>query len=142
MQLKDVMTPGVEVIAPEASIYEAAEKMSHLDIGPLPVCDGECLVGMLTDRDIVIRTIAEQRDPKQTTVTEAMTPHVAYCFEDEEVQKAGMLMVEKQIRRLVVLDRDKRLVGIVSLGDLAVETDNTQLSGEVLEYVSQPVGPR
>ena len=141
-RLRDVMTPGVEVIHPHATVAEAAAKMRTLDVGVIPVCDGDRLVGMLTDRDIVIRTIAEQRDPKQTTVTEAMTPHVAYCFEDEEVQKAGMLMVEKQIRRLVVLDRDKRLVGIVSLGDLAVETDNTQLSGEVLEYVSQPVGPR
>src|ERR1043165_6934549 len=74
MQLKDVMTPGVEVITPEASIYEAAEKMSHLEIGPLPVCDGERLVGMLTDRDIRVRAVAAGRDPLTTLVREAMTP--------------------------------------------------------------------
>jgi len=77
MQLKDVMTPGVEVIAPEASIYEAAEKMSHLDIGPLPVCDGERVVGMLTDRDITVRAVAAGRDPRMTHVRDIMTPDVA-----------------------------------------------------------------
>ena len=83
MQLKDVMTPGVEVIAPEASIYEAAEKMSHLDIGPLPVCDGERLIGMLTDRDITVRAVAAGRDPLTTQVREVMTPDVIYGFEDQ-----------------------------------------------------------
>lgn len=141
-RLKDVMTPGVEVIHPSATVAEAAEKMRMLNIGVIPVCDGERLVGMLTDRDVVVRIIADQRDPKRTTVIEAMTPEVAYCFEDEDVQKAARLMVEKQIRRLVILNRDKRLVGIVSLGDLAVQTDDTRLSGEVLEYVSEPAGPR
>ena len=78
MQLKDVMTPEVEVIAPEASIYEAAEKMSHRDIGPLPVCEGERLVGMLTDRDITVRAVAAGRDPRTTQVREVMTPNVVY----------------------------------------------------------------
>jgi CBS domain-containing protein len=136
------MTPGVEVIHPRSTVAEAAEKMKDLDVGILPVCDGDRLMGMLTDRDIVVRIIADQRDPKQTTVIDAMTPQVAYCFEDEDVQEAAMLMVDKQIRRLPVLNRDKRLVGIVSLGDLAVQTKNTQLSGEVLEYVSEPAEPR
>jgi CBS domain-containing protein len=136
------MTPGVEVIHPRSTVAEAAEKMKGLDVGILPVCDGDRLMGMLTDRDIVVRIIADQRDPKQTTVIDAMTPQVAYCFEDEDVQEAAMLMVDKQIRRLPVLNRDKRLVGIVSLGDLAVQTKNTQLSGEVLEYVSEPAEPR
>jgi CBS domain-containing protein len=141
-RVRDVMTPGVEVIHPRSTVAEAAEKMKDLDVGILPVCDGDRLMGMLTDRDIVVRIIADQRDPKQTTVIDAMTPQVAYCFEDEDVQEAAMLMVDKQIRRLPVLNRDKRLVGIVSLGDLAVQTKNTQLSGEVLEYVSEPAEPR
>jgi CBS domain-containing protein len=136
------MTPGVEVIHPRSTVAEAAEKMKDLDVRILPVCDGDRLMGMLTDRDIVVRIIADQRDPKQTTVIDAMTPQVAYCFEDEDVQEAAMLMVDKQIRRLPVLNQDKRLVGIVSLGDLAVQTKNTQLSGEVLEYVSEPAEPR
>jgi CBS domain-containing protein/osmotically-inducible protein OsmY len=141
-RLKDVMTSGVEVIHPNATVAEAAGRMKALNVGAIPVCDGDRLVGMLTDRDIVVRMVAEQRDLKGTTVRDAMTPHVTYCFEDEDVQKAGRLMSEKQIRRLVVLNRGKRLVGIVSLGDLAVEADNTRSSGEVLERVSEPAEPR
>jgi CBS domain-containing protein len=120
MQLKDVMTPGVEVIAPEASIYEAAEKMSHLDIGPLPVCDGERLIGMLTDRDITVRAVAAGRDPLTTKVREVMTPDVVYGFDDQDIQDAARLMAQYQIRRLPVLNRSKQLVGMVALGDLAV----------------------
>jgi CBS domain-containing protein len=140
-RLKDVMTPGVEVIHPDATLEDAAQKMKALNIGVIPVCDGERLVGMLTDRDIVVRVIAERRDPKRTTVRDAMTPQVSYCFEDDGVEEAAMLMVDKQNRRLVVLNGEKRLVGIVSLGDLAVHAENTQLSGEVLEYVSEPARP-
>ena len=103
MQLKDIMTPGVEVIASEASIYEAAEKMSHRDIGPLPVCEGERLVGMLTDRDITVRAVAAGRDPRMTHVRDIMTPDVVYGFEDQEVEDAARLMEQYQIRRLPVL---------------------------------------
>ena len=131
MQLKDVMTPGVEVIAPEASIYEAAEKMSHLDIGPLPVCDGERLVGMLTDRDITVRAVAAGRDPR-------MTPDVVYGFEDQDVEEAARLMAQYQIRRLPVLNRSKQLVGMVALGDLAVHAGTQPVAAEVLEQVSEP----
>src|SRR5262252_3925739 len=120
MQLKEVMTPAVEVISPQASIREAAEKMRHLDIGPLPVCDGDRLVGMLTDRDITVRAVADGRDPVTTRVYEVMTPDVVYGFDDQDVQDAVRLMEQYQIRRLPVLSRSKRLVGIVSLGDLAI----------------------
>ena len=113
MQLKDVMTPVVEVIAPEASIYEAAEKMSHLDIGPLPVCDGERVVGMLTDRDITVRAVAAGRDPRMTQVRDIMTLDMVYRFEGQEVQDAVRLMEQYQIRRLPVLNRGKQLVGMV-----------------------------
>ena len=88
MPLKDMMTPGVEVSAPEARLYEAAEKMSHRDIGPLPTCDGECLVGMLTDCDITVRAVAAGRDPRTTHVRDIMTPDVVYGFEAQEVQDA------------------------------------------------------
>jgi CBS domain-containing protein len=114
------MTRQVEVIQPERSLEEAAEKMKTLDVGVIPVCDGDRLVGMLTDRDIVTRVIAEQRDPHATRVSDAMTATVISCYEDDDVQRAARRMDEEQIRRLAVLDRDKRLVGIVSLGDLAV----------------------
>ena len=132
------MTANVDVIHPDASLDEAAAKMKASDIGALPVCDDDHVVGMLTDRDIVIRVIAEGRNPREETVRTAMTADIAYCFDDDDVQEAAMLMVDKQIRRLVVLNRDKRLVGIVSLGDIAVQTQDAQLGGEVLEYVSEP----
>ena len=118
MQLKDVMTPEVEVITPEASIYEAATKMSHLDVGPLPVCEGERLVGMLTDRDITVRAVAAGRDPLTTQVRDVMTPDVVYGFADQDVEDAARLMEQYQIRRLPVLNRSQQLVGIVALGDL------------------------
>jgi len=138
MQLKDVMTPGVEVIAPEASIYEAAAKMSHLDVGPLPVCADERLVGMLTDRDITVRAVAAGRDPLSTPVRNVMTPDGVYEFEDQEVQDAVRLMEQYQIRRLPVLNRSKQLVGIVALGDLAVHAGTRPVAAEVLEQVSEP----
>jgi CBS domain-containing protein len=138
MQLKEVMTPHVEVIAPEATIREAAEKMRHLDIGPLPVCEGERLVGMVTDRDITVRAVAEGRDPVTTLVREVMTPDLVYGFDDQEVEDAARLMEQYQIRRLPVLNRHKRLVGIVALGDLAVHPGQQPLAGEVLEQVSEP----
>jgi CBS domain-containing protein len=141
MQLKDVMTRDVEVVHPNATLEEAAAKMDSLDIGPLPVCDGNRLVGMVTDRDITVRATAAGKDPRTTQVREVMTDNVVYCFDDDDTNEAARLMEEQQIRRLVVLDRDKRLVGIVSLGDLAVATQDDQLSGEVLERISEPAEP-
>jgi CBS domain-containing protein len=122
MQLKAIMTYGVDVIPSDATVKEAAEKMKKLDVGPLPVCDGERLVGILTDRDITIRAVAEGRDPFTTKVCDVMTPEIVYCFEDQDVKDAAILMEEKQIRRLPTLNRNKWIVGIVSLGDLAVGT--------------------
>jgi CBS domain-containing protein len=139
MLVKDVMTPGAECIRPGNSLHEAAQKMRNLDVGPLPVCgDNDRLVGMITDRDITVRAVAEACDPRTTTVKDVMTPDVVYCFEDQDVQEAARLMKAHQIRRLVVLNRDKRLVGIVSLGDLAVETGDEKLTGRTLEEVSLP----
>jgi CBS domain-containing protein len=138
MQLKEIMTPGVEVVTPEATIQEAAEKMRHLDIGPLPVCDGDRLVGLLTDRDITVRAVAEGRNPTTTQVRDVMTPEVVYGYDDQDSQDAARLMEQYQIRRLPVLNHDKRLVGMVSLGDLAVHAGGQSLAGEVLEQVSAP----
>jgi CBS domain-containing protein len=142
MQVHEIMTSHIEVIHPDATLKEAAEKMSHLDIGPLPVCDGQRLVGMLTDRDITIRATAKGCDPKTTRVREAMTPEVVYCFEDQDVKTAAQMMEMRQIRRVPVVNRNKELVGIVSLGDLAVETGDRALAGETLEHVSEPAEPK
>ena len=131
------MTRHVEVIHPDATLREAAQKMKTLDVGPVPVCDGERLQGMLTDRDITIRATAEGRDPNTTRVRDVMTPDMVYCFEDQDVREAARIMEERQIRRLVVLNRDKRLVGIVSLGDLATQTSDEELdSSELSETLS------
>ncbi len=132
MLVREMMTPHVEVIHPDATLREAAEKMKSLDVGPIPVCDGERLQGMLTDRDITVRASAEGRDPNTTRVRDVMTPDVVYCFEDQDVQEAARMMEDRQIRRLVVLNRDKRMVGIIALGDLAVQTDDEELGSEEL----------
>lgn len=142
MQLKEIMTRGVEVIHPDATLAEAARKMKDFDVGPLPVCDGDRLVGMLTDRDITVRATAAGQDPNTTRVREAMSEEIVYCFEDDDVTEAARLMEERQIRRLVVLNRDKRLVGIVSLGDLAVHAAEEAVAEEALEAISEPAAPR
>ncbi len=118
-QIKDVMTPQAEVISPDATIEEAAGVMKVLDIGVLPVCDAEGFVGILTARDVVVRVVGEKRDPKAVRVGEAMTPNIIYCFEDEDVGKAASLLADHHIRRLPVLSRERHLVGIASLSDLA-----------------------
>jgi CBS domain-containing protein/sporulation protein YlmC with PRC-barrel domain len=142
MQVKEIMTRQVEVIHPEATLWEAAQKMAALDVGPLPVCNGDQLVGMLTDRDITVRAVAKGRDPKTTKVHEVMTPEAIYVFEDQDIGEAAQMMMEQQIRRLVVLNGDKKLVGIVSLGDLAVHTGDTHTAGQTLEGVSAPSEPQ
>lgn len=141
MLLRDVMTRDVEIVRPDAPLRDAARLRREIDVGPIPVCDGERLIGMLTDRDITIRAVAEGRDPNTTCVRDVMTPDVACCFEDQDVEQAAALMEERQIRRLPVLDERKRLVGIVSLGDLAV-TDESGRIAETLAEVSSPAEPK
>jgi CBS domain-containing protein len=136
------MTRTVVCIHPEASLREAAEKMKALDIGPLPVCENDRLVGMVTDRDITVRATAEALPPNLGRVRDVMTPDIVYCFEDQDVTEAARLMEEHQIRRLVVVNRDQRLVGIVSLADLAVKSGDRDLSAAALEQVSEPAAPR
>lgn len=140
MKVKGLMTRDVECIAPDASLREAAQWMRQIDAGVLPVCDNDRLAGMITDRDIVVRCIADGANPDQCTVREAMTPELFYCFEEDDVGDAARTMREHQVRRLVVLNDEKRLAGIISLGDLAVETGDDRLSGNTLEAVSQHTG--
>jgi CBS domain-containing protein len=142
MKLKEIMTQDVEIIYPDDSLQTAAQKMRDRDIGFLPVCDGDRLIGVVSDRDIVVRVIAEGRDPKAMMGRNLVSAPVIYCFEDQAVDEAARIMQENQIRRLVILSRgDKRLVRIVSLGDLATKGTADQ-SGEVLQSVSEPDGTR
>jgi CBS domain-containing protein len=139
MQLREIMTHDVHAIGPEASLRSAAQEMQTCDVGALPVCESDKLVGIITDRDIAVRAVATGKDPSSCPVEAAMTQELVYCFSDEDVERAAKLMEEKQIRRLPVMDRSTmRLVGIVSLGDLATRRRDERLSGEVLQQVSQP----
>jgi CBS domain-containing protein len=138
MLLREVMTRDIQDVAPEATLKQAAEAMRSLDVGALPVCQNNKVIGMITDRDIAVRAVAEGRDPNQAQVRDAMTGELIYCYEDDTVESAARLMEEKQIRRLPVMDRNQCLCGIVSLGDLATRNRDDRLSGEVLERVSEP----
>jgi CBS domain-containing protein len=140
MLIQEIMTRDVAVVAPKATIQQAAKQMKDLDVGSLPVCEGDRLEGMLTDRDITVVATAEGMDPSHTPVSEIMTPDVVYCYEDQPIEEAAVLMGDKKVRRLAVLNRNKRLVGIVSIGDLAEKSEDELLIGEVLEKVSAPAG--
>jgi CBS domain-containing protein len=142
MRVAEIMTTNVEVIGSNAPLKEAAAKMKSLDVGLIPVCEGDELRGTLTDRDITVRGVAEGYNPSETKVGDIMSTDLAYCFEDEEIEEALSLMEARQIRRLPVLSREKRLVGIVSLGDLAVHAGQKERLGETLKEVSQPAIPR
>ena len=139
-KISDVMTAHARCIGPDSTLVDAARQMRELDVGSLPICDNDRLAGMVTDRDLVLRGIGEGLDPRSTPIRDVMSPGIVYIFEDQDVEEAARVMEVKQIRRLPVLNRDKRLVGIVSLGDLAVEA-GAALSGEALQEISQPEHP-
>lgn len=140
MQVRELMTANPDIAAPEISVEQAARQMKDLNVGALPVCQNDRLVGMITDRDIAVRTVASGADPKNTPVRDSMTPDLAYCYEEQSVEEAAELMKQQQVRRLPVLSQDKRLVGMLSLGDVAVEADSV-IAGETLESVSSPAEP-
>lgn len=131
------MTRSPRCVPPETTLTEVAKIMGELDVGSLPICDDDRLTGMITDRDIVLRAVAQGRDPRSTTVREVMSGSIAFITEDDDVEKATRLFEAKRIRRLPVLTREKRLVGIVSLGDLAVNA-GAGLGGEALKEISEP----
>lgn len=137
MRISEVMTRDVRVVAPDQTIEEAARLMAELDIGALPVAENEKLVGMITDRDIAVRAVANGRGP-QTPIAEAMTQDIKYCFDDQTTDEVTRNMADIQVRRLPVVDRNKRLVGILSLGDLAHA--DTPDAGLALKGISQPGG--
>jgi CBS domain-containing protein len=124
MKIAELMTLDVEVIRPNDTLRTAAKMMADLDAGILPVGENDRLVGMITDRDITVRAVAEGRDPDKTTVRDTMTDEVRYCFADESPEEVARKMSAWQVRRLPVLSRDKRLVGIVALGDLVIGAED------------------
>jgi len=133
------MTRDVYIANPQQSIKEVARVMGEIDCGAVPIAENERLVGMLTDRDIAIRAIGQNKGP-ETRVAEVMTRDVRYCYEDEDLRHVTQNMGDQQIRRLPVIDRDKRLVGIISLGDVAMSSDGRAATGEALTGISRPGG--
>lgn len=118
--VSDIMSTDVQVVEPQDSLRHAAELMQELDVGALPVCDGERLLGMLTDRDITVRGVAQGLDPDATAVSDIMTGEVEFATADQDTAEVMRVMGDKQIRRMPVVDQDRRLIGIVSIADLAL----------------------
>jgi CBS domain-containing protein len=139
MKVKDIMTSDVCLVDPNETIGTAAARMADLDVGVLPVGENDRLIGMISDRDIALRAVGAGRGA-ETRVRDIMTRDVKYCYDDREVEDVAENMAQQQLRRMPVLDRGKRLVGIVSLADIALERD-AGLSGATLRGVSQPGGP-
>lgn len=138
MKISDVMTPNIETVSPDQTARDAARFMLRAEAGSIPVCDGDRVVGMITDRDIAVRGVAEGRGP-ETMVRELMSDGIICAHEDDDVDEVAQRMADEQVRRLPVLDSNERLVGIVSLGDLARDTGG-EAAHEALEGVSQPGG--
>ena len=136
-KLTDLMSRDVKVISPDMTIQQAAQHMRDGDFGMLPVGENDRMIGTITDRDIAIRAVAAGKD-HGTTVRDVMSPGIAWVFDDETVEAAAKMMSERQVRRLPVVDRNKRLVGIVALGDLAVESSEIRPAAEALSEISRP----
>jgi CBS domain-containing protein len=138
MKVSECMTRDVEIADPEQTMRQAAQMMGRIDAGAMPVGENDRLVGMITDRDIAIRGVAEGKGP-DAKIRDVMSTDVKYCYEDEDVDDVLENMGDLQVRRLPVLNRDKRLVGIVSLGDLASNGEAAE-AGHALSSISRPGG--
>ena len=138
MKVSKCMTRDVELVSPTQTIRDAAQMMAELDAGALPVQQDDRLVGMITDRDIAVRAVAQGKSP-ETPVRDVMSPEVLYCFDDQEIEDVSRNMGEVKVRRLPVVNRDKRLVGIISIGDLALKEEQT-LTGSTIARISRTGG--
>jgi CBS domain-containing protein len=140
MKVREIMSTNVQQISGDSTVKQAADQMKSSGVGALPVFEQNRLIGMLTDRDIVLRAVAAGRDPNTTSVKEIVTPRVFSCSEEDDIESAARIMEENQVRRLVVISRDNRTIGILSISDLATKSHNEHLSYEVLEKICEPVG--
>jgi CBS domain-containing protein len=136
MQVQEIMTPTVHIADPNMTIRDAARRMRADNVGALPVGENDRLIGMVTDRDIVVRAVAEERSAGNTTIREVMSEGICYCFEDNDIEEAAQMMAKHQVRRLPVLNRDKRLVGVVALADLGRSEEKA--AEDALKGISQP----
>lgn len=139
-RVAEVMTRGVRTMTPTETVMKAAQAMDELDVGAIPVCENDELVGIVTDRDIVLRGVAQGRAPDATPLKDVMSTDTLWCYEDQEVDEVVDVMRDAQVRRMPVVDRQKHLVGILSLGDVATKVD-ADMSGEALQEISEPSEP-
>ena len=139
MKIREAMTRDVRMVRPDQTLREAAHLMAELDIGALPVNDNDRLIGMITDRDIAVRAVGEGLGA-DTPVRQVMSNEVKYCFDDQDVEEVTRNMGEQRLRRLPVVDRNKRLVGILSLGDLALDEEAQDEAADALCGISRPGG--
>jgi CBS domain-containing protein len=137
MQVREVMTPNVDWVPPDTPVQEAAKRMRDDNVGALPIGENDKLIGMVTDRDIVVRLLSEGRDIGSATVRDAMSDKLLYCFEDEDIESVAGNMGDNHVRRLPVVNSDKRLVGMISLGDIA-RSGAERAAGEALRQASEP----
>lgn len=138
MKIENIMTDTVRSLSPDSSVQEAAQLMKRHDIGVLPICDNNRVVGIVTDRDIVIRIVATGIDAGKTPLHRIMSSDVVYCFDTDDIYDVARLMEARQVRRIPILNANLQLAGIVSIGDMAVRAQNTDLVGETLQQVSSP----
>lgn len=141
MRVAEIMTKDVQTISPADTVEKAATTMDNLNLGALPVCEGDRLCGVITDRDITVRATAAGQSPAECKVGDIMTDEIDYVYDDDDVENAVNKMKQRQIRRLPVIDHSKRLVGVVSLGDLATKAGSDQRASQALEKVSTPSRP-
>jgi CBS domain-containing protein len=139
MEIREIMTPNVRLATPDQTVHEAAKMMAEIDCGVLPVGEGDRLVGMITDRDIALRVVAAGKSPDKCKVQDIMSSGIKYVYEDETIEDVDRNMSTHQIRRFPVVDRNKRLVGIVSLGDLATR-GHGPAAGHAIREVSRSQG--
>jgi CBS domain-containing protein len=135
MTVREIMTTNVECVAPDTGVSELASKMKTLDVGFIPVCENDRLVGTVTDRDIVIRGIAAGKDIRTSKARDIMTKDIFWCFEDQEIKDVAKQMSEKEVRRMLILSQDKRLVGVVSIGDISKVEEKE--SGKTLKGITK-----
>lgn len=138
--VSEIMTRGVRAMAPNDSIVQAAQAMDELNVGVVPVCEGETLIGMVTDRDITVRGVAQGRAPEDTRLSDIMSPDVHWCSEDQDIEDVLREMSQHQVRRLPVVDHEKHLVGMVTIGDIAAKTGHSEV-GDSLGDISEPAQP-
>ncbi|MGZ9097572.1 MAG: CBS domain-containing protein [Micavibrio sp.] len=140
MNIQDIMSKDVQVVSPDTLLNDVAKKMQKHDCGSILVAKDDRLMGVITDRDLALRCVAESRQPSETTAAQVMTEEILYCRDTDEVETVALDMTKNKVRRLPVLDKDKRLVGIVSLGDLAANSADHLVCGRALGYICADPG--